>query len=327
VLTGALVRRVLFDGLRARGVEIDGTDGRGEIAAEREVVLCAGAFQSPQILLLSGVGDPVELRRHGLPVVLELPAVGRGLQDHLAVGLLMEMRDTSSYGLSWRTLPRAAANLLEYLFARTGPLASNLFESTAFIRSAPDSPLPDLQIVFQPARRNPNPFPLPLGHGFAASAVYLYPASRGRVTLASADPAAAPLIDPALLQDPRDLPPLLAGLKLSRRLFAAPSFAKYHAAEVAPGPDVRSDEELARYIRRAASTVHHPCASCAMGPAGVVDPQLRVHGLRGLRIVDASVFPSIVGGNTNAPVVMVAEKAADMMLGRPAPPFEEPSNA
>jgi choline dehydrogenase-like flavoprotein len=269
--------------------------------------------------MLSGVGDPDELRRLGIDPVHALPGVGHGLQDHLAAGVLMEMRHPASYGLSWRTLPRAAGNLAEYLLRHTGPLASNLFESTAFIRSRPGKPLPDLQIVFQPARRNRNRFPLPLGHGFAASAVNLYPRSRGRVSLASADPRDPPLIDPALLQDPQDIEPLLDGLELARALFASEPFRKYQAQEVAPGPALRGEAALTDYIRATASTVHHPVGSCRMGPdeAAVVDAELRVRGLRGLRIVDASIFPGIVGGNTNAPVVMVAEKAADSILGRP----------
>jgi len=319
VITRALVTRVLVADGRATGVELGSDNGNLQrIGAAREVIVCAGALQSPQVLLLSGIGPPDELERVGIAPVHALPGVGRGLQDHLAVGLLMEMRQTTSYGLSFRTLPRALWNLAEYLVAHGGPLASNLFESTAFIRSSPGQPLPNLQIVFQPARRNRNRFPLPLGHGFAASAVNLYPRSRGCVALASRDPRAAPLIDPALLQAPEDLPPLLDGLKLARELFASAPFRKYDAVEVAPGPDVRSDADLERYVRATASTVHHPVGSCRMGrdELAVVDEHLRVRGLHALRIVDASVFPGIVGGNTNAPVVMVAEKAADSILGR-----------
>jgi choline dehydrogenase-like flavoprotein len=317
VITGALVTRVVIENGRAVGVETASNGSVQRLEATAEVIVCAGALQSPQLLLLSGIGPPDELRRHGLRVVHESPGVGSGLQDHLAAAVLMEMRHTASYGLSMRTLPRAAWNLAEYVVGHSGPLASNLFESTAFIRSRPDSELPDLQLVFQPARRNRNRFPLPLGHGFAASAVNLYPRSRGRVTLASADPRAAPLIDPALLADPQDLRPMLDGLKLARELFASPFFAKYRAREIAPGPALRDDASIGQYIRATASTVHHPVGSCRMGTddQAVVDPQLRVRGLETLRIVDASVFPSIVGGNTNAPVVMVAERAAEWILG------------
>jgi choline dehydrogenase-like flavoprotein len=276
--------------------------------------------------MLSGIGDASELQRHAIEVRHHLPGVGANYHDHLAAPVLMETRNTHSYGLSLRTLPRSAANLLQYSVNRTGPLASNVFESVAFIRSTPGLDRPDLQMVFQPARRNRGTFPLPLGHGFALSTVSLYPRSRGRITLQDANPHSPPVIDPNLLGDPADVAPLLRGLKLSRRLFAAPAFTSYRAAEVAPGSAVQSDDELTDYLRRTASTVHHPVGSCRMGPdaSAVVDPQLRVHGVDALRVVDASIFPSLIGGNTNAPIVMIAEKAADMMRGKPPPlPLDE----
>jgi choline dehydrogenase-like flavoprotein len=322
VLTSARVQRVLLEGRRAMGLEVR-VDGQPRtLRATRETLLCAGAIQSPQLLMLSGIGDPAELARHGIAVRHALPGVGRDYHDHLAVPVLMETGNTESYGLSFRTLPRSALALAQYAFGRGGPLASNVFESTAFIRSTEGLDRPDLQIVFQPARRNRGTFPLPLGHGFALSTVSLYPRSRGSIRLTDANPESAPLIDPQLLGDPADLAPLMRGLKLSRRLFASAPFAKYRATEVSPGPSITTDEELAAYVRRMSSTVHHPVSSCRMGvdDLAVVDPELRVRGLDGLRVVDASVFPSIVGGNTNAPVVMVAEKAADLMRGRPAPP-------
>jgi choline dehydrogenase-like flavoprotein len=234
---------------------------------------------------------------------------------------VFEMTNTESYGISLRTLPRGVANIFEYALFRSGPLASNVFECNAFVRTEPHLDRPDIQVVFQAARRNKNTFPFPLGHGFAVSIVGLYPKSRGHIRLASADPLAAPLIDANLLGDPADIGPLLRGLKLARRLVAAPSFARYKGIEVQPGPSVQTDESFVDYIRRAAHTVHHPCSSCRMGSDAnaVVDPQLRVQGLQGLRIADASVFPRIVGGNTNAAVVMIAEKCVDMMLGRAAP--------
>jgi choline dehydrogenase-like flavoprotein len=309
---------------RATGVELVHNGATRQLIANRETLLSAGAIQSPQILMLSGIGDADGLRRLGITVTHHLPGVGSSYHDHLAVAVLMETSNTESYGISVRTLPRSALALLQYATARGGPLASNVFESTAFIRSAPGLDRPDLQIVFQPARRNRGTFPLPLGHGFALSTVSLHPRSRGRITLASADPRDPPLIDPNLLGDPADLAPLLRGLKLSRRLFASAAFARYRAKEVAPGPAVQSDDELAAYIRRTSSTVHHPVSSCRMGDDenAVVDAQLRVRGLEALRVVDASVFPKVIGGNTNAPVVMVAEKAVDLILNRPPPaPF------
>lgn len=324
VFTESLATRVILKDLRATGVELLCDGSKRHIRASREIILCAGTIQSPQLLMLSGIGDVEELRRHDIDVVHHLPGVGTNYHDHLAVAVLMETRNVESYGLSVRTLHRSALNVLQYLISRNGPLASNVFESTAFIRSAPELDRPDLQIVFQPARRNRGTFPLPLGHGFALSVVGLYPQSRGRIVLKDADPHSPPIIDANLLGDDADVAPLLRGLKLSRRLFAAAAFAPYRAIEAAPGPGVQSDPELTDYLRRTASTVHHPVSTCRMGPGpgAVVDPELRVHGVQALRVVDASVFPSIVGGNTNAPVVMIAEKAADLIRGRaPLPAF------
>jgi choline dehydrogenase-like flavoprotein len=325
LLVDAPVTRILLENGVATGVELKTPQGLQQLRARREVLLCAGAVQSPQLLMLSGIGPGGELAPHGIAVRHELPGVGGNYHDHLAISVLMETRNTLSYGLSLRTAHRALWNALQYALWREGPLASNLFESTAFIRSSPQADRPDLQIVFQPARRNRGTFPLPLGHGFAISSVGLYPKSRGRIRLASADPAAHPRVDASFLAEPDDLAPLLCGLKLARRIFASPSFARYRAHEVAPGPAVTDDAGLIDYVRRVAATAHHPAGTCRMGvdAAAVVDPELRVHGIARLRVVDASVFPHVVGGNTNAAVVMVAEKAADLVRGRaPPPPFD-----
>ena len=327
VLTGLQATRVLLEGRRAVGVEALGAGGLVTLRAGREVLLTAGALQTPQLLLLSGIGDPAQLQPLGIAVQHALPAVGANLHDHLASPVHQVMHHTASYGLSWRAAPRNLWQLAQYLLTRTGPLANNIFESAAFIKSNAALDRPDIQLVFQPARRPSPKFPFPLGHGFAVSPVGLYPHSRGRLTLASSDPLAAPLIDPNLLGDARDLQPLLYGMRLVRRLFAAPAFAPYGATESAPGAAVISDEQLTQYIRAEAYTVHHPVGTCRMGSddAAVVDPQLRVRGIDGLRVADASVFPRIVGGNTNAVVVMVAEKAADLVRGKPAPAPEYPA--
>jgi choline dehydrogenase len=332
VLSDTLVTRILIENGRASGSEIQPRHSRGalpqQLRATRETLLCAGTLQSPQILMLSGVGDADALRQAGIASQLHLPGVGGNYHDHLAVSVLMETSNTLSYGLSFQTAHRALWNLVQYLAFRDGPLASNLFESTAFLRTSPDSDRPDLQVVFQPARRNRGTFPLPLGHGFAISCVGMYPKSRGSIRLASPDPRRAPLLDPNLLSHPDDLAPLLHGVKLARRLLASEPFRAFNAREVAPGPASTSDADLIAYIRRFASTVHHPVGTCRMGvdAGAVVDPQLRVRGIANLRVVDASVFPSMVGGNTNTPVVMVAEKAVDLILGRPAPaPLDLPA--
>lgn len=321
ILTNTRAAEIVLEGRRATGVRVLDAQGGRQIAARREVIVSGGALLSPQLLMLSGIGDREELARAGITLRHHLPGVGAHYHDHPAVAVLMEMRNTESYGLSWRTVPRSIANVLEYALFRTGPLSSNVFEATGFIRTRPDLRRPDIQIVFQAARRNTNTFPFPLGHGFAISVVGLYPRSRGRVRLAGNDPRAAPLVDPQLLSDPDDVALMLRGLKIGRQISRAPSFAKYRAVEVQPGPAVQEDAALVDYIRRATITVHHPCGSCRMGPddMSVVDEQLRVHGIDSLRVADASVFPSVVGGNTNAAVVMIAEKAADMIRGIPAP--------
>jgi choline dehydrogenase len=289
-----------------------------QLRARREVILSAGAIHSPQLLLLSGVGDAEQLTQFGIEVRHSLPGVGLNLHDHLASPVHMDTRDPASYGISLRAMPRNLMNIAQYALLRSGPLANNIFESAAFLKTQPGLAKPDVQLVFQPAKRPPPSFPFPLGHGFAISPVGLYPRSRGRLTLAGPDPFTAPLIDPNLLSDPDDVRPLL---RLVRRIFAASAFAKYRARESLPGDSAQSDEDLISYVRAQAYTVHHPVSTCRMGsdPLAVVDPQLRVVGLEGVRVADASVFPSIIGGNTNAAVVMIAEKAADLILGRSPP--------
>jgi choline dehydrogenase len=318
VLTRTAVLSIRIEAGRATGVDAARAAGPRPLLASREVLLCAGAIHSPQLLMLSGIGPARHLESLGIAVKADLAGVGANYHDHPAVPIALQMRDSTSYGLSLRTLPRALWNVAEYALARRGPLASNVFESTAFIRSSTDTDRPDIQIAFQPARRNPHAFPLPLGHGFAMSVVNLYPRSRGEIRLASADARVAPRVNPNILGDPKDGAPLLRGLQLARKLCAAPAFAPYGATEVRPGRGARSDAELNAYLREATATVHHPVGSCRMGSddEAVVDPTLSVRGIAGLRVVDASIFPSIVGGNTNAPIVMVAEKAVDLITGR-----------
>ena len=327
ILTDTRVARVRIENRRATGVDLLTANGERRLTARREVIVSGGAILSPALLMLSGIGDEAALRAAGVEVKHHLPGVGANYQDHLAVGVLMEMRNTESYGISWRTLPRGVANLLEYALFRTGPLSSNVFEATGFVRTSAQLTRPDIQIVFQAARRNTNTFPFPLGHGFAINVVGLYPKSRGRVQLAGPDPRAAPVVDPQLMSHPDDGATLLRGLQIARRISQAPSFARYRAVEVQPGRASQDDASLMEYISRAASTVHHSCGSCRMGPdaTSVVDAQLRVHGIGALRVADASVFPSLVGGNTNAAVVMIAEKAADLIRGiAPPAPVELP---
>jgi choline dehydrogenase len=327
VLTHTHVTRIAMEGRRAVAVEARAASGTITVKAQREIILCAGAIQSPQLLLLSGVGDSAQLAAMNIPVRHDLPGVGRNLHDHLASPVHMKMAHPASYGVSVRALPRNLWNIAEYLLRRSGPLANNIFESAAFVKSRPDLDKPDLQLVFQPAKRPSPSFPYPLGHGFAISPVGLYPRSRGTVSLANPDPFSPPVINPNLLSAPEDLPPLIHGIRLARQIFASSAFTKYRAQETSPGATLNSDEELADYIRAQAYTVHHPVSTCRMGgdSNAVVDQHLRVIGIDGLRVADASVFPSIIGGNTNAAIVMIAEKASDMIHGRPPlPPAQLP---
>jgi choline dehydrogenase len=329
VLTHTQATRVILNGRRAQAVEARCAHGTISVRALREVVLASGAIQSPQLLMLSGIGDGEHLASLGIDLRHHLPGVGRNLHDHLASPVHMNTDHPASYGISARAMPRNLLNIAQYAFFRSGPFANNIFESAAFVRTDPALDKPDVQLVFQPAKRPGPAFPFPLGHGFAISPVGLYPRSRGRLTLASADPFAAPLIDPNLLAAPEDLQPLLRGIRLIRQIFSSAAFAPYRARESAPGTAAHSDADLIAYIRADAYTVHHPVSTCRMGndSMAVVDPQLRVAGIEGLRVADASVFPSIIGGNTNAAVVMIAEKAADMILERAALPpatIEEP---
>jgi choline dehydrogenase len=318
VITSAQVTRVLLEGRRANGVEVFTPQGARTLRAKTEVVLSAGAIQSPQLLMLSGIGDGEHLMSLGIEVKHHLPGVGRNLHDHLASPVHMTTDQTDSYGISWGAMPRNLAHILEYLLLRSGPLSSNVFESVAFLKSTEGLTRPDIQLVFQPARKLKPGFPFPIGHGYAVSPVALYPRSRGRLTLASADPLAAPAIDANLLGVPEDIEPLIRAIRLVRRAFASPPFARYAAVESAPGPSVQSDEDIAAYIRATSYTVHHPAGTCRMGsdPDAVLDPDLRVRGIDGLRVADASIMPMLIGGNTNAPVVMIAEKASDLIRGR-----------
>jgi choline dehydrogenase len=318
VATQTRVRRLLFEGKRVCGVELDRHGVTVQLRAHRETLVCAGAFDSPALLMRSGIGDANDLQEWGITPKFQSPEVGRNLTDHLCCSVAVRTDNTESYGLTWRTVPRSLWNLAEYLLARRGPLASNVIEAHGFIRSRPELTAPDLQIIFLPAYRNPSGFPIPFAHGYGINVALLTPRSRGRVSLSKEDPQGAPRVDPQFLSDPEDLPPLLVGLKVARRLLRASPFRDLRGVELAPGSAVQDDVGLTTHVRNTSATVFHPVSTCRMGrdANAVVDPELRVRGVDRLRVIDASVFPRIVRGNTNAAVVMVAEKAADMILGR-----------
>lgn len=314
VITDAQVSRLRVVQGRATGIDAV-RDDRSLLSldATREVILSGGAYGSPHVLQLSGIGDPEVLRGRGIDVVHPLRAVGRNLHDHPAASVSMRTRDTTSYGVSLRTVPRAIGIALRYAIRRSGPLASNVFEANGFVRSREGLSRPDLQIIFMPAHRNANGHWLPRGHGYGIIFVNLRPESRGSVHPAGPDPRQAPQIDFNFLADPRDVNVLVRGFELARSLLAAPSFAPLASIEASPGPAVQSRPDIEAHIRRSLVTVHHPCGTCRIGD--VVDPQLRVLGLQGLRVVDASVIPTVIAGNSNIPVNAVAERAADLILG------------
>ncbi|HWU69021.1 MAG TPA: GMC family oxidoreductase N-terminal domain-containing protein, partial [Stenotrophobium sp.] len=319
VLTGTQATRVLFDGTRASGVAYQLQGREQQAVARREVVLSAGAIQSPQLLLLSGVGPRQELARHGIAVTHELPGVGENLQDHLDIFVSWRARSRVGFSLRpscwWRTLK----GLLLYVFKRRGEMTSNLAEVGGFIKSADSEAIPDIQWHFLPSLNTNHAFELSRifkSYGYSVMNYFLRPYSRGRVTLASADPLAAPRIDFNYGSDLRDLKALVAGIRKTRAVLEQPALAAHRLDEVEPGAEMQSDEQLLDWVRHHAETAYHPVGTCKMGSdaAAVVDARLRVHGLTGLRVVDASIMPTLVGGNTNAAATMIGEKGAAMML-------------
>ncbi len=316
LLTGVQATRVLFDGLRATGVEIREGGALRQLQARREVLLCAGALQSPQLLMLSGVGDGAQLQRHGIEVRHHLPGVGRHLHDHVDVVQIVDAPHLKDlFGLSFTGAWRALQGIFEWRRERSGMLTTNFAEAGGFIRSSPDEPAPDLQLHFVIGKLVDHGRKAVFGHGYSCHVCVLRPKSRGSVALAGKDPATAPAIDPAFLADPDDVARLVRGFKLTRRLLQQPALAGLGGRELPGSAAAQSDEQIEQFIRGHADTIYHPVGSCRMGPGldDVVDAQLRVHGVDRLRVVDASIMPRIVSGNTNAPTIMIAEKAAAMI--------------
>ena len=310
-VTHAHVTRVRFDGERAVGVEYDHEGQRRTADADHEVILCGGAVNSPQLLMLSGVGPADHLGEHGIDVVADRPGVGRNLQDHLNAGVVYECTEPLSLAKAESLL-----NLAKYFLLKRGMLTSNVAEAGGFARTDPDLDAPDVQFHFGPAYFVNHGFEdAPVDHAFSVGAVQLRPESRGRITLSSADPMDDPIIDPNYLSEEADWEVLLDGLEMCREIARADAFAPYRGRELLPGPDVETREEMKPLVRERAETLYHPVGTCKMGDddMAVVDDRLRVHGVEGLRVVDASIMPRIVRGNTNAPTITIAEKAAEMI--------------
>ncbi len=314
VLTGAQVARVLFGGHRATGVRLRGRDIH--LNAGGEVILCGGAVNSPQLLMLSGVGPGADLARHGIPVLHDAAEVGANLADHLDITVQAALTGREAIGIAPSFLPRALRAAWAYARRRDGELTSNIAEAGGFVRSDPALDRPDLQFHFIPAYLHDHGRQTSWGYGLTLHVCALLPKSRGRISLASADPMAAARIQANYLSHPEDAGVLLAGLKIARRVTEAPALARYISRETLPGAGVQSDADLIADIRARAETIYHPVGTCRMGSdaAAVVDPEGRVRGVSGLRVADAAIMPSIIAGNTNAPTMMIAENIARMIL-------------
>ena len=319
VLTGARANRVLMEGRRAEGVELRQSGATRTLHARREVLLSAGALQSPQLLMLSGIGPGSQLQQHGINVLHDLPGVGEHLHDHMDVVQVVDAPQLKDlFGVSLNGAWRVLRGMQQWRRQRSGMLTTNFAEAGAFARSTPDLPSPDLQLHFVIGKLIDHGRKTVFGHGYSCHVCVLQPKSRGRVGLASADPQQPPTIDPAFLADSDDLHRLVRGFKLMRLILQQPALAQLGGRELKASASAQTEAQIEEFIRNHGDTLYHPVGSCRMGPGpnDVVDAQLRVHGIDGLRVVDASIMPRIVSGNTNAPTMMIAEKAAQMLLAR-----------
>jgi choline dehydrogenase len=310
VLSRTHATRLLFEEKRCTGVAYlqDGQPQQAHV--RKEVLLCAGAINSPQLLLLSGIGPATHLQSLGIPLIQDLPGVGQNLQDHLVAGVLYACTQPVSLAGA-----ETLSNLLSYLLLKRGPFTTNVTEAGAFLKTSPELPAPDMQVIFLPVAVIEHGLVRPESHAFTIGLTPLRPKSRGFVALRSSDPLEPPVIQPRYLSSESDLQALVEGISLCRKVAQAAAFAPFRGMELYPGPEVQGDTALIDYIGETALTGDHPVGTCKMGsdPLAVVDAGLRVHGLAGLRVVDASIMPTIVSGNTNAPTIMIAEKTADVI--------------
>lgn len=319
VLTDARVTRVVMDDKRAVGVTLHQEGEYRQIRLNNggEVILSGGAVNSPQLLSLSGIGDREELGKHGIPLVHHLPEVGKNLVDHLDITLMHAASSRLPIGVAPSFLLRGISAIFSYIFARRGFLTSNVAESGGFVKSDPARERPNVQFHFLPTYLTDHGRKVMTGYGYTLHICDLLPKSRGYVGLKSPDPLSDPLIQPNYLSDPEDIKTMISAVKFGRRILGAPPMALHSKREVMPGDSVSSDSQITEYIREHAETIYHPVGTCRMGADtdSVVDPELKVRGIEGLRVVDASIMPSLIAGNTNAPTMMIAENAADILLG------------
>ncbi|MBS7806258.1 choline dehydrogenase [Variovorax sp. PCZ-1] len=316
VITGAHATRVLFEGKRATGVEYRHEGQLKTIQAAGEVLLSGGAFASPQLLMLSGVGAGAHLQANGISTLHDLPGVGQHLHDHMdAVQVYNAPQLTDLFGLSFTAMINGFKGIMEWRNTRTGMMTTNFAEAGGFIKSSPDESRPDLQFHFVIGKLINHGRTPTWGHGYSCHVCVLRPKSRGSVQLASKDPFAAPLIDPAFMQDADDVQRMVKGFKLMRALMNQPALAGFAGKELPLSGTSQTDAQIEQFIRNNGDTIYHPVGTCRMGNGAldVVDARLRVHGMQNLRVIDASIMPALVSGNTNAPTIMIAEKAVDMI--------------
>jgi len=316
ILKGSSVEKILIDGTRATGISMTQGTQSLTLSAKREVILCAGAFGSPKLLMLSGIGPAAHLQSLGITVVADRTAVGSNLQDHLDCLITRHYNDKNLFGPSVGFLLRFRAMWKAYHSKKTGLLTSNFAESGGFIRTLPTLTKPDVQWHFVIAQADDHGRQKHWGQGYAIHSCQLRPYSRGTVKLASSNAGDAPLIDPQYLSDPRDLPVMLRAYKATQAVLQSSGFASVRGSPLVPEPEAHDDAAIEQYIRGRADTIYHPVGTCRMGSDAdsVVDLTLCVRGVQGLRVVDASIMPTLIGGNTNAPTIMIAERAADLIL-------------
>ena len=325
VWTGCLVRRLVLEDRQTTGVEVERDGATITVAARREVALCGGAINSPQLLQISGIGDPAMLQKAGITPQVPLPGVGRNLQDHLGVYLTYASKDPVTLYRLFRP-DRAAAAFLQAVLAGSGPATSVPLEAGGFLKTRPELDIPDIHITFVPGLNLETTRAGQGRHGYLINFYQLRPHSRGEVRITSPRIETPPAIDPRYLSEEADIVCMRDGVRLAQRIGANPALARHNAGDITPlAADLASDESIDAWVRRSSNTIFHPVGTCRMGDddGAVLDAELKVRGISGLRVVDASAMPAIIGGNTSAPTMMIAEKAADMMLGRPALPAQE----